>query len=188
MSDVTQEESPFPLTQGREKGYSPKQVQEFLDRARAAYEGGDEPPLTAQDVRNLAFKLQRRGYSPRHVDAALDRLEDVFFERERRAKVRELGEDEWWRQTRALLSEVRGRIGRPRGKRFRRRGLFARGYRRSQVDAFLDRIGEMFANREISITPSEVRESVFHPQWRGYDEDQVDALLDALVDIVLSTR
>lgn len=180
--------SPFPLTSGRTKGYQPKQVDAFLDLARSAYEESSAPRLTADDVRNLAFKMQRKGYSPRHVDAALDRLEDVFFERERRAQVRELGEDAWWRETRGLLSEVRGRIGRPRGKRFKRRGPFALGYRRSQVDAFLDRIGEMFANREVSVTPSDVREVVFHPEWRGYDEAQVDALLDALVDIILSTR
>lgn len=176
------------MATGLKKGYQPKQVDEFLDRARSAYEDGKSASLTADDVRNVAFRLQRRGYSARHVDAALDRLEDVFFERARRIKIREHGEDAWWRETRALLSDVRGRIGRPRGQRFRRRGFFALGYRRAQVDAFLDRIGEMFANREVSITPSEVREVVFHPQWRGYDEEQVDALLDALVDIILSTR
>ena len=188
MSQEVPLESPFPKTQGREKGYQPKQVDEFLNRARTAYEDNAAKPLTASDVRNLAFKMQRHGYVPRYVDAALDRLEDVFFERERRSQMRELGEDEWWRATRGLLSEVRGRIDRPRGKRFRHRGILARGYRRSQVDAFLDRIGEMFHNREVSVTSSEVREVVFHPQWRGYDEEQVDALLDALVDIILSTR
>lgn len=188
MSHSSEQESPFPLTTGRTRGYQPKQVDAFLGRARAAYEEGGPQALTADDVRNLAFKMQRKGYSPRHVDAALDRLEDVFFERARRSVVREQGEDEWWREARGLLSEVRGRIGRPRGKRFRRRGMFALGYRRSQVDAFLDRIGAMFANREVSVTPGEVREVVFHPEWRGYDEEQVDALLDALVDIILSTR
>lgn len=188
MSGVQQQESPFPFTSGREKGYQPKQVDAFLDRARQAYENGEASSLTAADVRSLAFKMQRKGYAPRYVDAALDRLEDVFFERERRALVREIGEDEWWRETRGLLSEVRGRIGRPRGKRFARRSRLARGYRRSQVDAFLDRVGAMFENREVSMTPSEVREAVFHGQLGGYDEEQVDALLDALVDIILSTR
>lgn len=188
MTREGQQDSPFPLALRGEKGYHPKQVDAFLERARAAYEEGDVQSLTAQDIRNSSFKLQRRGYSARYVDAALDRLEDVFFERARRAKVREAGEDAWWRETRHLLSEVRGRIGRTRGKRFRRRGWFALGYRRSQVDAFLDRIGEMFENREVTVTPTEVREVVFHSQLRGYDEAQVDALLDALVDIVLSTR
>lgn len=188
MTHSSDHETPFPLTNGRERGYNPKQVDEFLDRARSAYEEGSEANLGASDIRGLAFKLQRKGYSPRHVDAALDRLEDVFFERQRRAMINAQGEDAWWRDARALLSDVRGRIGRPRGKRFKRRGVFARGYRRSQVDAFLDRVGKMFENREVSITPGEVREVVFHSEWRGYDEAQVDALLDALLDIILSTR
>lgn len=180
--------TPFPLTTGRVLGYQTKQVDAFLDLARTSYEGKEPSLLTAAEIRDQAFKLQRHGYVPRYVDAALDRLEEVFFERERRERVRSIGDAEWWSETRGLLSEVRGRIGRPRGARFRRRGIFANGYRRSQVDAFLDRIGEMFANREISVTPSEVREVVFHTQLGGYDEEQVDALLDALVDLILATR
>lgn len=178
----------FPLTTGRELGYQPKQVDAFLDRARESYEASGAVTLTSKDVREQSFTLQHHGYVPRYVDAALDRLEEVFFERERRERIREIGEAEWWRETRGLLSEMRGRISRPRGSRFRRRGPLASGYRRSQVDAFLDRIGEMFANREITVTPSEVREVVFHTQLGGYDEDQVDALLDALVDLILATR
>lgn len=176
------------MTSGRERGYQTKQVDAFLDLARTSYEDKSRPSLSAADVREQAFKLQRHGYVPRYVDAALDRLEEVFFERERRERLRELGDAVWWSETRGLLSEVRGRIGRPRGQRFRRRGILANGYRRSQVDAFLDRIGDMFANREISVTPSEVREVVFHTQLGGYDEEQVDALLDALVDLILATR
>lgn len=180
--------TPFPLTSGRELGYQTQQVDAFLDRARTSYEASGPGALSARNVREQSFKLQHHGYAPRYVDAALDRLEEVFFERERRERIREVGEAQWWSETRGLLSEVRGRIGRPRGARFRRRGLLATGYRRSQVDAFLDRIGEMFANREISVTPSEVREVVFHTQLGGYDEEQVDALLDALVDLILATR
>jgi len=144
--------------------------------------------MTAAEARHTAFQVKRGGYATRYVDAALDRLEEVFFERERRAKVRAAGEDAWWDETRALLSEVRGRIQRPRGRRFRRRGLFATGYRRSQVDAFLDRVSEMFERRELALKPAEVRDVVFHSQWRGYDEDQVDALLDGVVELILATR
>jgi DivIVA domain-containing protein len=132
--------------------------------------------------------VKRGGYTPRYVDAAMDRLEEVFFERERRALLRAQGDDAWWAETRQLLSEVRGRIQRTRGKRFRRRGIFATGYRRSQVDAFLDRIAEMFERRELALKPAEVRDVVFHSEWRGYDEDQVDALLDAVVELILATR
>ena len=180
----------FPLATGTQPGYAPEQVDEFLARARASYEGADTAGsgMTAEEVRQTAFPVKRGGYATRYVDAALDRLEEVFFERERRAKVRAAGEEAWWDETRALLSDVRGRIQRPRGSRFRRRGVFATGYRRSQVDAFLDRVAEMFERRELGLKPAEVRDVVFHSQWRGYDEDQVDALLDGVVELILSTR
>lgn len=180
--------SSFPVASGSQLGYQPEQVDAFLDRARATYEGSGEGSMTAEEVRRTAFGLKRGGYASRYVDAAMDRLEEVFFERERRARVRAEGEEAWWEETRQLLSEVRGRMQRPRGKRFRRRGVFATGYRRSQVDAFLDRIFEMFERRELGLSPAEVRDVVFHSQWRGYDEDQVDALLDAVVELILATR
>jgi DivIVA domain-containing protein len=178
----------FPLAAGKDFGYSRDQVDRFLDRARASYELGDEPgSVTSTEIRRTAFSLKRKGYSARYVDAALDRLEEVFFERERRAHVAEVGEEAWWGETRQLLSEVKGRLARPAGKRFRRRGIFASGYRRSEVDAFLDRVNAMI-HGESGLTTSEVRGVVFHSQWRGYSEDQVDALLDAVIVLMLSTR
>lgn len=180
----------FPIAAQRELGYQPDQVEAFLERARSSYEDGPTQGqgMTAAEVRNAAFSVKKRGYSSRYVDAALDRLEEVFYERERRAELRSRGEEAWWNETRQLLSEVRGRMQRSRGKRFRRRGIFATGYRRSQVDAFLDRVADMFERRELSIAPAEVRDVVFHSQWRGYDEDQVDAVLDAVVELILATR
>lgn len=115
MAKERQAQGSFPLAAGRQRGYRIEQVDEFLDRARRSYEGNveDGEALTAADVRAAAFGLRKRGYSARHVDAALDRLEDVFFERERRARLRLDGEDAWWNDTRELLSEVRGRLRRP---------------------------------------------------------------------------
>ncbi|WP_075201479.1 MULTISPECIES: DivIVA domain-containing protein [Leucobacter] len=180
----------FPLATGTQLGYQQEQVDQFLSSARSAYEAaaGSAEAMTSESVRRTAFPVKRGGYAARYVDAAMDRLEEVFYERERRARVRAAGEDAWWDETRQLLSEVRGRIHRPRGKRFRRRGLFATGYRRSQVDAFLDRVSEMFERRELGLKPAEVRDVVFHSQWRGYDEEQVDALLDGVVELILATR
>ncbi|MBP1325453.1 DivIVA domain-containing protein [Leucobacter exalbidus] len=180
----------FPLATGSEPGYNPDQVDDFLARARSAYEGAPDhaTTLTSRDVRGMSFPVKKGGYAARYVDAALDRLEEVFFERERRAAVRSGGEDAWWDDTRALLSEVRGRIERPRGRKFTRRSVLATGYRRSQVDAFLARVGDMFERREFDMKPADVRDVVFHPERRGYDEDQVDALLDAVVDLMLATR
>lgn len=178
----------FPLATGTELGYHRDQVDRFLERARASYEQSDiENPVTSSEIRQTAFPVKRKGYSARYVDAALDRLEEVFFERERRARVAEIGEAAWWEETRQLLSEVRGRLGRPAGKRFRRRSIFASGYRRSEVDAFLDLVNAML-HGESALTTSEVRSVVFHTQWRGYSEDQVDALLDAVIVLMLSTR
>lgn len=186
--------SAFPLATGREPGYRRDQVDKFLEQARASYEassggaGGESTPsVTSTEIRNVAFRLQRKGYATRFVDAAMDRLEEVFYERERRLRMAEIGEEAWWAETQQLLSEVRGRLGRPAGKRFRRRGIFASGYRRSEVDAFLDSVSAMLAG-EGSLTTANVRSAVFHSQWRGYNEDQVDALLDAVIDLMLAIR
>lgn len=187
--------SAFPLATGRQPGYRIDQVDTFLERARASYEqqGGSEESIaaagsvTSAEIRATAFPLVRRGYAARFVDAAMDRLEEVFYERERRARIAEQGEEAWWAETQQLLSEVRGRLERPRGKRFRRRGIFATGYRISQVDAFLDRVTAMLAG-QASLTTAQVRGAVFHPQWRGYDEDQVDALLDGVIELMLAVR
>lgn len=177
----------FPLATGKELGYHREQVDRFLDRARSSYEQGESAGITSAEIRRTAFPLKRKGYAARYVDAALDRLEEVFFERERRARVAEIGDEAWWAEARQLLSEVRGRLARPAGHRFRRRSLFATGYRRSEVDAFLDRVNEMIHGRQSMVT-AEVRDVVFHSQWMGYSEDQVDALLDAVIVLILSTR
>lgn len=182
-------EGAFPLAEGKQLGYRIDQVDAFLARARATYDESQETdhPVRAMEIRHLAFGMKRRGYAARYVDAAMDRLEEVFYERERRARMQEIGDDAWWAEVGQLLREVRGRLERPRGKRFRGRGPFASGYRRSQVDAFLDRVSAFFAGQD-QLATSDVRGVVFHTQWRGYDEDQVDALLDSVIELLLATR
>lgn len=183
------EQGAFPLAGKGQLGYQVDVVDAFLDRARQTYDLGqsDMPAVTAAEIRQIAFPLKKRGYSARFVDAAMDRLEEVFYERERRARTAEIGEDAWWAEVGQLLREVRGRLDRPRGKRFSRRGIFASGYRPSQVDAFLDSVSALFAG-EGQLSTADVRIVVFHSQWRGYDEDQVDALLDSVIELLLATR
>lgn len=185
----TPEVSAFPLAARGQLGYQVEQVDVFLDRARQTYdqEQAISNPVTSVEIRHTAFALKRHGYSARFVDAAMDRLEEVFYERERRARTAEIGEEAWWAETGQLLREVRGRLDRPRGKRFAVRGPFASGYRRSQVDAFLDRVSALFAGED-QLSTGEVRGVVFHSQWRGYNEDQVDALLDSVIELLLGTR
>lgn len=70
----------------------------------------------------------------------------------------------------------------------RQPGWGRKGYRREEVDVFLGRVcealDELAANRVPSVTADEVHDVVFGKQgWgrgRGYDEDQVDELLDAV--------
>lgn len=178
----------FPLAPKNGKGYRRADVDTFLGRARATYEGaGGVEPVTAAELRRTSFPLVKQGYSPRFVDAAVDRLEEIFFERERRAFVQEHGMGAWEIEVHSIIADVRGRITRPRGKRFRRRGLFATGYKRSQVDAFIDRVTGLL-DGSTPLSTGEVREVMFHTEWRGYDEDQVDALLDSVVELVLASR
>lgn len=185
----SREHNAFPLAEGSQLGYQFDQVDAFLERARQTYDQDQvtENPVTSVEIRRAAFPLKRRGYSARFVDAAMDRLEEVFYERERRTRMAEIGDEAWWAEVGQLLRDVRGRLDRPRGKRFSRRGFFASGYRRSQVDAFLDRVSALFAG-EAQLSTAEVRSVVFHSEWRGYNEDQVDALLDAVIELLLATR
>lgn len=185
---VDEQTALFPSVGRKDLGYRRADVDTFLGRARATYEGaGGADPVTAADLRRASFSLVKGGYSARFVDAAVDRLEEIFFERERRAFVQEYGMAQWEAEVRGILADVRGRIIRPRGKRFRRRGPFATGYRRSQVDAFVDRISGII-DGSAPMSTGDVRDVMFHSQWRGYDEDQVDALLDSVVELVLASR
>lgn len=191
---MTEQGAMFPLAGRKEIGYNQEDVDELVTRARSTYENpgvdtlpSGEPAVSAAEIRRAGLRVSRRGYSARHVDAALDRLEEVFYERERRRYLREHGGEAWRYEITELTREVVARAGRAPGKRFRRRGIFATGYRRSQVDAFVDRIASGLAGKT-DLTPTQLRESVFHSSWRGYDEAQVDAYLDAVIEIMLSER
>ncbi|MBB4070769.1 DivIVA domain-containing protein [Canibacter oris] len=178
----------FPLAKRGELGYDRREVDEFLARARAAYDDPfGEAVMTAAEVRGVSFKISKRGYAARFVDAAIDRLEEVFYERERRHVQRAEQREQWLREVRGLAAEVLARAGRPKNKKFRRRGIFAMGYKRSQVDAFVERAIAGLSGRGL-ITASQVRESLFHAEWRGYDEAQVDAFLDAITELILAER
>ena len=67
--------SSFPLAERGQLGYQPEEVDAFLERARDTYDQGADvlSPVTALEIRGLAFPLKKRGYSARFVDAAMDR-------------------------------------------------------------------------------------------------------------------
>lgn len=186
----TNTEGSFPLSKGKELGYKPAEVDAFLSEVRKAYENDSihYPNIGCRQIRERSFPLVKNGYTVRFVDAALERLEEVFFEREKRRYIRDHGEDAWWQKMRETLSAVRARVNRSQGKRFKRKSILASGYKCAEVDAFLDTVSELLERRELTLAPAAVRGVVFHSQTRGYREEQVDALLDALLDLVLAVR
>ena len=76
---------------------------------------------------------------------------------------------------------------RPRGKRFRRVSIFTQGYSVRDVDALTDRVAQYFQNGK-ALSIDDVRTSAFHGQRGGYQETQVDLLLDAVTRVMLAVR
>ncbi|MCD2497162.1 MULTISPECIES: DivIVA domain-containing protein [Microbacterium] len=178
--------TPFPRTTGRTKGYERRSVDSFLAHARSAFERrSDAVALTADDIRQAAFPLVRDGYEIAPVDAALGRIEDAFAARERDARIRAVGVDGWVEQARATAQIVLERISRPRTQRFRRAGLLRYGYRIDEVDLVTDKLVGYFEHGD-RVTPEQVRAAAFRMQRNGYAEEQVDAVLDAVVEVMLA--
>lgn len=176
----------FPLADSKSLGYDQSAVDAFLDRARQAFQGTDTS-LTSSDLRAAAFPLVKGGYLPTEVDSAVDRLEDTFADREREVQIAQIGLDRWNAEARESAQEILNRIGRAAKRRFRRSGLLSYGYSVADVDAFADRIHDFFT-AGAHLSRSEVRSIVFRPQLRGYDESQVDFLLDELVRVMLAVK
>ncbi|AUG29679.1 MULTISPECIES: DivIVA domain-containing protein [Microbacterium] len=186
MSDVSETHAPaFPHTTGRTRGYRPDAVDAFLARARTAFEDGEATDIDSTVVRTAAFPLVRHGYQVSAVDAALSRIEDAFAAREREQALSRRGARAWVGQSRQLAQEVLDRLTRPRGHRFRRVGALRFGYRVDEVDLVADKIARFLESGE-PVTVDQVRSVAFRMQRRGYSEAQVDAVLDATVEVMLA--
>lgn len=183
--------STFPRTSGSVRGYDVEQVEAFLATARQAYTSDDAEstggPVTSDSIRATAFDLVKGGYDAAAVDAAMERLEDAFAMREREHEIALVGEQRWNAEARAAAQELLDRLARPQGRRFRRTGLLTTGYRVGDVDAFADRVSG-YLQRGERLTTDEVREVVFRAARRGYDEAQVDLLLDTVTRTMLAVR
>lgn len=177
---------PFPVVHGRERGYRRDAVEEFLAKARAAFESGDGS-VDARTVREVGFPLVRNGYQVAAVDAALGRIEDAFAARRRQAAIATEGAAAWVERARAEAQEILDRLARPRGSRFRRVSFLSYGYAPKEVDLVADRITAFLQSGE-PLTVEQVRAAAFRMTRRGYREEQVDALLDAVVDVMLAVR
>lgn len=178
----------FPKVTGSQRGYDVKQVEDFLKQARSAYSGeSPDESVRAESIRHTAFAMVKGGYSPQHVDSALERLEDAFAIRERERVLRETGDETWFSEARALAEAIVNRLERPEGHRFDRVTFLSVGYHPKDVDRLVSRLKGYFSDgKPLSI--EDVRTSVFRSKRGGYREGQVDLVLDSVVDVMLAVR
>lgn len=179
----------FPRARRSAKGYDILQVEDFLEDAKRAYAAPTGTPavLTSSDIRRTGFNLRRGGYATEAVDAALERLEDAFAERERATRLQVTGPDAFAADVRTRAQEILARVARGRRRKFKRVSGFTLGYKPKEVDAFCERIVE-YLQYGRALTPDEVRTASFRVVKGGYRESQVDALLDAVIEIMLAVR
>jgi DivIVA domain-containing protein len=178
----------FERVRGNEFGYNAKQVDQFLQRAKVALETpkAASHTVSSSDVRSVSFDPVKGGYSAAVVDAALDRLEDAFARRERDELIAARGEDAWLREIGDLSGVLGGRRHRPDGERFRRpTRKKTRSYNVSDVDKLCHSlIGYLEEDQPLSV--DSIRRAVFRPAagQDGYEETQVDAFLDRVVELM----
>lgn len=190
MEEVRRRTAPFERVGRGEYGYNIRQVDQFLTKAREYYNSKDPHavPVTSLEVRAMAFDPAKGGYAAQAVDAALDRLEDVFAQRERDTLIAEKGEDAWLRQIGRLSAVLRARLHRPEGQRFRRPShKRSRSYHVGDVDALCNDLLGYFENDK-PLSVDVVRRAVFRDAKGpdGYEETQVDAFLDRVVELMAS--
>ncbi len=185
-NEPDQHRSAFSLTEGRERGYHPAAVDTFLAAARESFEKQlDE--LTAADIRMASFPLVKNGYDIGEVDAALGRIEDAFAARRRERVVREEGVENWIGQARSEAQIILDHLARRRRHKFARTGLLTFGYRVDEVDHVAARIVRYLRDGD-ALSVEQLRSAAFRMQRGGYREEQVDALLDATIDVILAVR
>ncbi|MCI7551036.1 MAG: cell division protein DivIVA [Actinomycetaceae bacterium] len=182
-------------------GYSVKQVDRFLDRAKEAYHnlaessassGGGTPDATPDTVdenaiRSVAFDWTRDGYSPKEVDATLIRLEEAFMRRRRMLFVEEHGEQAWMDRTYEEAKVLYPRLVRPAGERFA--SAHGQGYAKTAVDRFMDHVSRFFDGKD-ALRSTQVR-SVTFPAAKNdaaYDESVVDVYLERLTQILVAVE
>ncbi|SEE58612.1 DivIVA domain-containing protein [Arthrobacter alpinus] len=190
VDETPRTNSKFKLVGPKEVGYNVKQVDVFLERARAYFLNTDTSgkAITSLDVRTASFDPARGGYNAQAVDAAMDRIEDEFVLREKELLIAGEGEKAWMMKIGKTASVLRARLHRPDGERFRRPSRKgAQSYNIKDVDVLCrELLVYIEDNGELSVDV--VRRAVFAPEKGadGYEESQVDAFLDRVVELMAS--
>ena len=171
----------FKVANKKTLGYEPTQVDEFIARARAQFADRNVALIAADAVRRVEFDLVKGGYAIESVDAAIERLEETFAVREIEKQKSERGSYALDDRLARVLEIVRGRVERPKGKKFSSTGWLLRGYSRKQVDALCERIARHL-DSGAALSAAEVRRSIFQAKRGGYAESQVDAFIDRVIE------
>ena len=171
-------------------GYDCEQVDKFFTDARASYEnvvGSEE--FTAEKVREVAFDEKYRGYVSEEVDAALDRLEAAFLQRERADHVSVNGKQAWLDLVAERATTLYPRLRRPAGEKFAHPQGREIGYDAEEVDAFLQEIADFFDDKK-ELTVEDVRAVTFSParKNKAYKEGPVDAYLSRAAEVLLAIQ
>jgi DivIVA domain-containing protein len=168
-------------------GYDPGVVDDFLDRAKRVFEGLEEG-LSSQDIRGKVFPLvSKEGYATKAVDSALWRLEEAFADQERLVHTAERGEESYYQEIRERAQEILDRVARPAKTKFRMSSVLQPGYHRGDVDVLCGQIVRYFQQEE-SLSVAAIRRRSLRTQLGGYDEKQVDVLLDETLTVMLAVR
>ena len=167
-------------------GYNVEEVDDFLLRARAAYEGRDGSFQPA-DVITAKFSTERGGYDMLAVDEALARLSDAFALQYRDEAIERDGEEAWIAALTERAEVLQERLSRPAGERFRPAGQGERAYDREDVDALCDQLHAYFTDG-FAMSVDDVRRAAFRARKgaEGYQEAVVDVYLDHVADVMAS--
>lgn len=177
----------FPKVEGNLKGYSPEQVDKFLAEMRAKFDTGKIDRDAVLQVRTTGFDMVKDGYLPTAVDESVERVEDAFALRYREQEIAAHGTDQWINNARERAQTIVARLRRPIGEQFIRTNIMGVGYSVTEVDELGTKIIDHFT-KNTPLTVAELRSIVFTRKTRGYDETQVDALIDATIEVMQSVE
>ncbi|MGO1182680.1 MAG: DivIVA domain-containing protein [Micrococcaceae bacterium] len=184
LSSDPNEANPFSTTSRKNYGYDPKQVDEFIRRARHAYHG--DGAMTAAEVRSTAFDAVKGGYAAHQVDQVLDRLEDAFLRTERDELIQKKGMEAWNTSLDELIRRLMTRLDRPEGERFRRPSREeSMSYHVQDVDTLCRKLrGHLTDESSVSVTDLRVVSFRSVQGSQGYEEGQVDAFIEDAVELL----
>lgn len=173
-------------------GYDIAQVNAFIELARMQYADPKLTLVSSQQVRHNQFDLAKGGYQIAEVDQGIDRLEDVFAKRELARQRVQLGDHMMRERLRRFVETLRGRLDLKKGQRFGHRTMLLRGYSRKEVDAFCALVDQHLATgasmSQTSMSVLDVRNTVFKAKRGGYAENEVDAFIDRVVEVLQLER